>query len=136
MKKALFDQDVILDVILQRTPFVKSSAAAIDLAARGRVQGFVSAHAVTTLYYHLSRALGKDAAIEPVRNLIQILEVAPVTHQVIQDAARQPGLDFEDAVTAFAAVHSAVEVIVSRDQRGFRGSPVPALTPETFLATN
>ena len=38
--------------------------------------------------------------------------------------------DFEDAVTAAAARLAGCDYIVTRDPKGFRGSPVRCLTPE------
>jgi len=42
--------------------------------------------------------------------------------------------DFEDAVVAAAAESSGCEVIVTRNVRDFRDSPVPAVTPEEYLS--
>jgi hypothetical protein len=38
--------------------------------------------------------------------------------------------DFEDSVTAAAAELAGCDLIVTRDPKGFRGSPVRALAPE------
>jgi len=42
--------------------------------------------------------------------------------------------DFEDAVVAAAAESSGCEVVVTRNVRDFRDSPVPAVTPEEYLS--
>jgi hypothetical protein len=47
-----------------------------------------------------------------------------------QEALQLPLSDFEDAVTAAAAQMAGCECIVTRDPKGFRGSPVRSLTPE------
>jgi len=56
--------------------------------------------------------------------------VATVDGAVIQAALPLTSSDFEDAVTAAAARFSGCDGIVTRDPRGFRGSPVPVFTPE------
>lgn len=42
--------------------------------------------------------------------------------------------DFEDAVVVAVAETSGCRLILSRNVSDFRGSPVPVLTPEEFLA--
>ena len=49
---------------------------------------------------------------------------------MIQEALQLSGPDFEDSVAAAAARLAGCELIVTRDPRGFRSSPVPAFTPE------
>ncbi|CAG1002158.1 hypothetical protein PHYC_02973 [Phycisphaerales bacterium] len=43
-------------------------------------------------------------------------------------------VDFEDAIQAAAAAQCGAQHIVTRDQAGFDGSSVPAVTPEELLA--
>lgn len=39
----------------------------------------------------------------------------------------------EDGIIAFAAQHNKVDAIVTRNNRDYALSPVPALTPEEFV---
>jgi hypothetical protein len=48
----------VLDVLLARQPHLAASAAALSLVEAGRVEGYVAAHAVTTLAYLLQRRVG------------------------------------------------------------------------------
>jgi len=41
--------------------------------------------------------------------------------------------DFEDALQAAAALACGAQLIVTRNERDFKGSPVAALNPEAFL---
>jgi hypothetical protein len=41
--------------------------------------------------------------------------------------------DFEDAVSAAAARGAGCDFIVTRDPRGFHGSPVRSITPEAAV---
>jgi predicted nucleic acid-binding protein len=56
LKKVLFDSDVLLDILAQRQPFVVASAQALNTVMKKQVQGFVSGHAVTNIFYILRRA--------------------------------------------------------------------------------
>jgi hypothetical protein len=52
---------------------------------------------------------------------------------VIDDGLQLPCPDFEDAVTAAAAVGAQCNCIVTRDPKGLRGSPVRTFAPEALL---
>jgi hypothetical protein len=65
--------------------------------------------------------------------ILRVFQVAPVDGAVIEEALRLPVVDFEDAVTAAAALASECEYIVTRDPKGFRGSTVRVLSPQAAL---
>lgn len=131
----MFDSDVLLDVLAQRQPFFVASARALNTVTQGQVQGYVSGHAVTNIFYILRRQIGSEAARELLSRLLQRIQVASVTDEVIQQALQSPVTDFEDAVTSAAANAAGLEVIVTRNTSDFVASSVPAILPEEFLAT-
>ena len=49
----LIDANIILDVFFQRSPFYEKSLQILQYCENGRVEGFVSAHSVTTMWYVL-----------------------------------------------------------------------------------
>lgn len=134
MKRVLFDSDVLLDVLAQRQPFIFDSAQALNLATQSQVEGYVSGHAVTNIFYILRRQVGIDAARSLLSRLLQHLRVASVTDEVIRAALQSPITDFEDAVTSEAANVAGVEVIVTRNLADFSSSSIPAVSPQEFLA--
>lgn len=83
----------------------------------------------------LSRAerYGADQSQEILSVILRVFGIAPVDAAVIQEALQLPFGDFEDAVTAAAARRAGCDHIVTRDPKGFRGSPVRSLTPEVAL---
>ncbi|MGD1927639.1 MAG: PIN domain-containing protein [Leptolyngbyaceae cyanobacterium] len=134
MRHVLFDSDVLLDVLAQRQPFVVASAQSLNTAVKPQVQGYVSGHAVTNIFYILRRQVGGKKARELLSRLLQHLEVASVTDAVIKAALKSSITDFEDAVTSEAANTAEVEVIVTRNKSDFAASVIPALLPDEFLA--
>lgn len=135
MKRVLFDSDVLLDVLAQRQPFVIASAQALNTVTQQQVQGYVSGHAVTNIFYILRRKIGSEAARELLSRLLQRIQVASVTDEVIRQALQSSITDFEDAVTSAAANIAGLEMIVTRNTSDFVTSSVPAIMPEEFLAT-
>ncbi|MEH2292380.1 PIN domain-containing protein [Nostoc sp.] len=131
----LFDSDVLLDILAQRQPFIVASARALNTVMQNQVQGYVSGHAVTNIFYILRRQVGNEVARELLAKLLQHLQVASVTDEVIRQALNSSIKDFEDAVTSAAALTAGLEIIVTRNTPDFVVSLVPAMLPDEFLTT-
>lgn len=112
MKQVLFDSDVLLDVLAHRQPFVVSSARALDTVMKSQARGYVSGHAATNIFYILRRQVGSSVARDLLTRLLQHIQIASVTDEVIRQALNSPMADFEDAVTSAAAFAADVEIIV------------------------
>jgi predicted nucleic acid-binding protein len=134
MKRILVDVNVILDVLLERKPFAEASAAVWAAIETGRVEGLLSAHAVTTIHYLVRKEKGVAGTKRTLSEILRVFGVATVDGAVIQEALQLPCPDFEDAVTAAAARGAGCASVVTRDPKGFRGSLVQALTPEMAVA--
>ena len=129
MTRILLDVNLVLDVLLDRAPHAASASDVWSAIETGRAQGFLSAHAVTTVHYLNTRAVGAKTARETTDALLSVFEVAPVDEAVMRSALALSFPDFEDAVTAAAAQRSRCAAIVTRNPRDFRKSPVRVLTP-------
>jgi predicted nucleic acid-binding protein len=133
MKRLLVDTNVALDVLLDRQPHAEASIAIWAFAETRLCEGFLAAHAITTINYLLRRELGTVKARQMIALILVVFRVATVDGSVIEQALRSPIADFEDAVTGAAALASECEFIVTRDPKGFRGSPVRSLGPKAVL---
>jgi predicted nucleic acid-binding protein len=133
-KRFLLDTNVVLDVLLNREPHVTTSAAVCAAVENDKAEGLLAAHAVTTIYYLLARQLGEAGARRSVRALLTVFGVAPIDGNTLHQAILSSGQDFEDSVTAAAAHASGCRLIVTRDPKGFRRSPVRAINPLQCLA--
>ena len=134
MNAILIDTNVVLDVLLDRQPFVKSSAGVWRAIETGAATGFLSAHAVTTIHYLVSKQAGVAIAKRVVSELLEVFRIAAITEAVIHRAVAAEFHDFEDAVTAAAAGLNGCDYIVTRDPKGFRKSAVKAVAPESVIA--
>lgn len=129
MTRVLLDVNVILDVLLDRRPFADSASDVWRAVETGQAEGFLSAHAVTTIHYLNTKAVGKRMARDTTSALLSVFGVAEVDAGVVADALALNWTDFEDAVTAAAARGAACEALITRNPRDFKGSPVRALAP-------
>ncbi len=133
MKRILFDTNIILDVLMERHPYVDASGAAWAAVEMRLLEGMLAAHAVTTIHYLVRKEMGVVKAKRILSAILKVFAVAAVDNAVVLEALQLPFSDFEDAVTAAAARVAGCECIVTRDPKGFRGSPVRSLTPEAVM---
>ncbi|MEO8097616.1 MAG: PIN domain-containing protein [Acidobacteriota bacterium] len=133
MRQVLVDTNVVLDVLLDRRLHVEASAAVWAAVEMGVAKGFLAAHAVTTVHYLIRKELGNARAARTIAPILRVFEIAPVDRTVLEQALQRSLPDFEDSVTAGAALLAGCDFIVTRHPKGFRGSPVRPVTPEAFL---
>ena len=134
MRRVLYDTNVVLDVLQARRPHLAASAAALNLVEAGRVEGYVAAHAITTIAYLLQRQVGAARSRVVLADLLSRLQVAAVTERTIRTALAGAFRDVEDAVCHAAALEARAELIVTRNLADFVPGTVPAVLPETPLA--
>ena len=134
MKRLLLDVNVVLDVLLDRHPHVERAAALWTAIEEGQAEGLLSAHAVTTLHYLNARSVGWRMARETTESLLSVFNIAAVDERVLASALGFGWKDFEDAVTAVAARRAKCDVLVTRNPRDFKRSPVRVMTPAEAVA--
>ncbi len=132
--RLVFDADVILDVLLEREPFVDASVTAIDLVFLEDVDGCLAGHDVPILHYLLSQTLDRNDSLALLANVLTRLEVAPVTDRVVRQALASPWSDFEDALVHAAALGVGADAIVTRNVKDFDRSSIDILTPSSVVA--
>jgi predicted nucleic acid-binding protein len=132
--RAIVDTDVVLDVLLEREPFVKPAVEVFRLAEESRIVAFICATTVTTIDYLLVKSLQKPKAREALHRLISLFEIATVNRRVIERALVSKILDFEDAVLNEAAQMAGADFVITRNTKDFVGSTQKVCDPNEFLA--
>ncbi len=132
--KAMFDINVVLDVVGRREPFLQAAEAAYLHAVSLSGLPFLPVHAYATLYYLLGTASAKRRRQAAMDWIFDSFSVAAIGEREMSLARSYPLEDFEDAMVSAAATSAGCGVIVTRNCAHFDGSPVPAVTPEAFLA--
>ncbi len=125
--KILIDTDVLLDVALNRKPWVESSAGVLRWAET-RGSAAIAWHSLSNCAYLL-----ENDGREFIDKLLMIVEIALTGRKDALKALRLPLRDLEDALQAVAASSWGAQYIVTRNLKDFKGSPVTAIAPETFM---
>jgi predicted nucleic acid-binding protein len=132
--RLLLDTNVLLDVILRRTPWADDAARVLDMVARRAARGFVASHAITTVHYIVEREVDRETASLAVADLLEALEVVALESTDFHRALAMKLADFEDAVQVAACLRVGADCLVTRHERDFAGVPVTTRTPAEVFA--
>ena len=138
--KVLIDTNVALDILLKRQDFLNANIV-YSLAEENQISGFISASAITDIFFLSKSDLSKKPAKEALKTLLQVFKPATVTDSHIYQALDLDWSDFEDSVQFVVGDGLAVDYIVTRNTHDFSSSSIrsklrceiPAVTPEGFI---
>jgi predicted nucleic acid-binding protein len=127
--RLLLDTNVIFDVMERRQAHYSASLQMVKQARRGAVEAAMASHTVANAFYRYQKA-----AIPVLQNyfLDEMEVVCGNAHQV--GVVINLGFsDLEDALQVAAAMAWKAAFIISRNERDFRRSPIPAISPATYF---
>ena len=127
--RILIDTNVILDVLLKRSPFYETAIEVLKLSARDDIQEFVSASAITDIYYIAYKNLRDKAAVRELLNV----SVAGVSEEEIQKALELEWNDFEDSVQYSVAALNEMDGIITRNVKDYSSAEMQVWEPAQFL---
>lgn len=134
MKPVLFlDTNVMLDFIGNREPFYDDMEKILSLADMNKVALVVSALSYATVYYLQSKYEDQKSLREKLRKFKVIAQTADLTSTVVDKGLVSDFTDFEDSLQYHCAVDAGCEVIITRNNKDFKASDLPALSPSEFL---
>ena len=132
--KVLVDTNIALDVLLKRIPHYEKSAKVLVLSEKKVIDAYISASAITDIYYIIRKTLkDKRATIDLLKKLINVVNVASVTDNTVHQALELEWSDFEDSIQYAVGESLLVEYFISRNPHDFRQGLISVLTPEEFL---
>lgn len=131
--RILFDTSIVLDVLLNRQPWVQDSSALWQAHDQGRLLGFITATTLTNIFYIARRQTDLQRAFQAVDLCLETFEVCIVDHPALKLARRLAGADFEDNLQIACAIQSQLDAIVTRDPAGFSSVTIPVYTAAQLL---
>ena len=132
--KIMCDTNVILDVLLDREPFVEDSYKILSLCEEHRIDGFVSASSITDIYYLVRKYThSTELAYKAIGKLLEIVKVCSVTNNDVLVAYQKKAKDFEDCLLATCAKSIRCDFIITRNKKDFEEFGICLLTPSELL---
>lgn len=131
--KVLVDTNIVLDILLKRTPFAADSYKILKHAEEGSIEGYIASFAVTDLYYFIAKNLGHDKAAQAIKALLNVVKLVGITKRDIEKALGNSVIkDLEDALQVQCARKIKADYIVTRDS-GLKKLITEAITPSEFV---
>ena len=121
--RVLLDNDVVLDFLLQRPPFVSEANEIFDLADDETIEAYIAGITPVNVFYVSRKIVGTDKAFQLVKNLLDSINICSIDENTINIALALSFGDFEDAV----------QHTVTRNTSDFKNSTLPVYTPTDFL---
>lgn len=132
--KLLIDTNVVLDVLLRREPFFRTAAEVLNLTQRDDVREYVSASAITDIYYIANKQMkDRDDVRDLLKRLLMVVSVAAVSEREIQNALNLAWGDFEDPVQYSVALLNEMDGIVTRNPGDHQEANMRICLPEQAL---
>ena len=132
--RVLLDTNILLDVLLDRAPWVTESSAIWGACDDGQLTGSIPASTLTDIFYIARRAVDVPTARIAVGLCLSAFEINSVDRRTLEQATLLPGNDFEDNVQIACALIAELDAIVTRNPGDFAAASIPVLTPAELLA--
>jgi len=130
----LIDTNIILDMLLQRESYYENALRISVLSEKGYICSYVSASAVTDIFYIAKKELkNKNTALTLLKNILKTIHIASVTEDSIHEALDLEWEDFEDSVQYVAGKSIYADYIITRNPNDFAYSQIEVISPHEFL---
>ena len=133
MDRLFLDTNVVIDLLGEREPFYDSAAKIATLADKGKANLIVSALSYSTVFYLLSKFEDNDIVKEKLRKFKVIAETSDLTDRIIDKGLSSKFSDFEDALQYHCAIKLDCNILITRNEKDFKGSDIPVMTPDEYL---
>lgn len=131
--KVLIDTNIVLDVLLNRMPFVDKSRRIFEAAESGMIEAYLTSNSVTDIVYILRKAYRLEEIRTSLLTMFGFIRILNVGASDILNALKSNIPDFEDAVIMQCARHADMDFIVSRNKADFINTSVPCLSVEEWV---
>lgn len=132
--KVFLDTNVIMDYLAVRQPFFADASLIVDMCERKEIQCVISTLTVINCAYILRKAFTRKVMFDKIQWMINTFDISRIDKEMIQKAASASPADFEDAVQIKSAISEQVDIIITRDPKGFIPAETLVQSPSEFLA--
>lgn len=126
--RLLIDTDVLLDFALGREPHASTASELLGWAAEHPGRCAVAWHSLANLHYIMRGGVSGF-----IGDLLEFVEIPRTGREQMRAALDMGFADLEDAMQAAAAVLFGAQLIVTRNLKDYRRSPIKAASPADVL---
>lgn len=130
----LLDTCIIIDALQDRHPFSSEARMLIDTAALGYYNAYVTAKELTDIHYIMKDHYQNEKQTrKTISGLLSVFKILDTTSIQVQIALYSEMPDYEDAIMVQAARQNNIDLIVTRNLKDYKNSPVPVCSPSDCL---
>ena len=135
MKHIYLDTNIIVDIFAARAPHDIAAIELYRLAKDNKIKIYISAESFTTIYYLLRiNKITHSKCMLIFQDLLKTTSIIPTDDNIITKAVNVGFDDFEDGVQFVSAKsYSKINLIVTRDKKGFKKSDIPVIDAHQAL---
>lgn len=132
--KIFLDTNIIIDLVLNRHPWVRYELVLLELSRQKKLSLTVSDISFLNLAYAVRKVMSPDEIYAAMTDLLKYMNVAAAGESVIRSAVSLRWKDMEDCVQYLIARNEGADYIITRDLADFSSSDIPVMTPVEFLS--
>lgn len=121
--KVLVDTNIVLDIALNRKPFVADAALIWRLAEQRVITACLSNTSITDIFYIVRKHAGQDKARDFVADILDTFRLADIDEAGFRDALASGMSDFEDAVQYVVCTRNNCDVLATRNKADYGNRP-------------
>ncbi|MGC8493555.1 MAG: type II toxin-antitoxin system VapC family toxin [Syntrophobacteraceae bacterium] len=121
--KVLFDTNVVLDIALNRRPFVEHAALLWRLAEQKEITACLSNTSMTDIFYIVNKHAGRVKARGFIADILDTFRLVDIDEEGFRQALAEDMADFEDAVQYVICTRNGCEVLATRNKADYGEKP-------------
>ena len=130
--KVLFDTNVVLDIALNRTPFVEHAALLWRLAEQKEITACLSNTSITDIFYIVNKHAEREKARGFIADILDTFRLVDIDEEGFRQALGEDMTDFEDAVQYVICTRNACDVLATRN-KAYYGDRPEVLDPSELI---
>ena len=134
MRRVFIDTNILLDLLLERQPWVQQASVLFSMADRKELDLLCCSLSFSTAVYLMHRLkYSRKEIITKLTIAKSLCTVTTVDSSVIDRVLQSDFSDLEDGMQYYSALAANAEVIVTRNEKDYILSNIPVLSPTEFL---
>ena len=134
MKKVFIDTNVLLDLLLERQPWVTQASILFSMADRKEIELLCCSLSFATATYLMQRLKYERKEIITKLSMAKSLcTITTIDTHVIDRTLQSDFSDLEDAMQYYSALASNAEVIITRNKQDFSTANILVQNPIEFI---
>ena len=121
--KVLIDTNIVLDIALNRKPFVEHATLLWRLAEQGEITACLSNTSITDIFYIVNKHAGQEKARAFIADILDTFTLADIDEEGFREALGSDMNDFEDAVQFVICTRNGCDALTTRNKVDFGNRP-------------